>query len=158
MTSDGFCILLTVVPASIKKEKSLPRGHKNINRQERKGIKCTSKGNNMMVCRQCWSPWEPTETTGIPMCSYTKWILWKCTWITLSSTCLITIFIVALPLVLANLSQFYVGRLSNFISYLMWKSRFVGISVHTQFLFTKTQDFHNHILKSGMQKKCLSIR
>lgn len=94
----------------------------------------------MMVCRQCWSPWEPTETTAL----FAKWIFWKCSWNTLSSTCLIKIFIVALPLTLANFNQLYDRHLSNYISYLMQKSRFVCISVHTISIH-KNWDIHNHI-------------
>lgn len=94
-----------------------------------------------------WNYWNPHTL-------FTMWILRKCSWNTFSSTCLIKIFIVALPHILANFSQLCEGHLSNYISYLLQKSKFLGVSVHTPLLFTKTQTI-TITLKSGKQKRCL---
>lgn len=114
----------------------------------------TSKVNSVIVCTQCWSPWEPTEATGISLTFFTKWILWKRSWNVFSTTCLIKIFIVVLPHISANFSQLYERHLSNYVFYLWQKSRFTGVSFHTSLLFTKTQTI-TIMLKSGNQQSCL---
>lgn len=91
-----------------------------------------------------WNYWNPHTL-------FTKWIMWKCSWNTFSSICLIKIFIAVLPHILANFSQLCEGHLSNYISYLLQKSRFIGVSVHTGLLFTRSI----HTLKSGKQERCL---
>jgi len=59
-----------------------------------------------------------------------------------------------LPHILANFSQPCEEHLSNYVSHLLQKSRFIGVSVHTPLLFTITQTI-TITLKSGEQQSCL---
>lgn len=159
VTSNGFFTWLTVVRGSIKH--GLRRNPYQVGITiwiDRRG-----KGLNVWMYKQS-EQHDRVHTVLVPLGTnwsywnlltfFTKWILWKCSWNTFSTTHLIKIFIVVLPHILANFSQLHERHLSNYVSYLWQKSRFTGISFHTPLLFTKTQTI-TIMSKTGNQQSCL---
>lgn len=108
---------------------------------------------SMMVCIPWSCPQELTETAGV-LIHFIMLIWRKQSWNAFSPTCLIKIVLAVLPHILANFSQLCEGHLCNHFILSVAESRFVGLSVHTPLVLTKTQTI-TMTLKSGEIQRCL---